>query len=197
MQLLSTSWVPVVVAFVAGGISLMIFRRAWSAVRRGASERAVAARAAWFHERVVDFRNQATTLDQHSNEYVAVFNDDHWSSLMKMLTQLETVDQQIQRLLAAGKRDDALTLLNYICDSRRNSSMDKVAEGLEEVAELINWEQVVHAMLRRVISNLETATITTGRLVNPHNSRRKQPTLVTLADIKKKLLEDEAFQGES
>ena len=72
--------------------------------------------------------------------------------------------------------------------------MEQLSAGLDEVAqELLNWEQTVHAMLRRVISNLETATVTTERISSTASQKRKQPTLVTLADIKKKLLEDESF----
>lgn len=196
MQLLSTPWIPLALAFIAGMATLAVFRIGWPLLRRRSADRSVRARAQWFHERVTGFREQATTLDQHSNEYVAVFNDDHWASLMKMLQQLETVDHQIQRLLACGKRDDALSLLNYICDSRRSPSMDQVAEGLEEMAELVNWEQVVHSMLRRVISNLETATSSAERIAASPVSRRRQPTIVTLADLKKKLLEDEPFPPE-
>ena len=194
MQILSTPWIPIVLAFVAGMATLLVFRMLWPALTRHRTDRALTQRAAWFHDRVVGFREQATTLDQHSNEYVAVFSDDHWSSLMKMLNQLETVDRQIQRLLQGGRTEDARTLLGYICDSRRNSSMEQLSAGLDEVAqELLNWEQTVHAMLRRVISNLETATVSTERISSTASQKRKQPTLVTLADIKKKLLEDESF----
>jgi hypothetical protein len=197
MQLLNTPWLALILAFVAGMATLAVFRMAWPALWRHRASREVAAKAAWFHERVVDLRDRATTLDQHSDEYVAVFNDDHWSSLMKMLSQLETVDRQIQRLLASGKRDDAATLLNYICDSRRSSSMEQVADGLDEVAELVNWEVVVNSMLKRVLSNLEAATVSAEKVAALPTSRRRQPTIVTLADLKKKLLEDEAFQTES
>lgn len=194
MQMLSTPWIPIALAFVAGMATLVVFRMAWPAVSRRRGDRDLLERAAWFHDRVVGFREQATTLDQHSNEYVAVFSDDHWSSLMKMLNQLETVDRQVQRLLETEKKDDARALLGYICDSRRNSSMEQLSAGLDEAAqELLNWEQTVHAMLRRVISNLETATVTTERIATAQHTKRKQPTLVTLADIKKKLLEDESF----
>lgn len=197
MQMFTISWIPLFLAFGAGMGTLVVFRMAWPIWRRRAANRELAQKAQWFHERVLHFREQATTLDQHSNEYVAVFTDDHWSSLMKMLTQLETVDRQVQRLLDSEKLDDAQTLLNYICDSRRNSSMEQLADGLDEVAELINWEQVVHSMLKRVISNLEMATSSTEKLTIKTVTKRKQPTLVTLADIKKKLLEDEAFQPDS
>lgn len=197
MQLLNTPWLPLLLAFAAGMVTLAVFRTALPALWGHRASREVAAKAAWFHERVVDLRERATTLDQHSDEYVAVFNDDHWSSLMKMLAQLETVDRQIQRLLASGKRDDAATLLNYICDSRRGSSMEQVADGLDEVAELVNWEVVVNSMLKRVLSNLEAATVSAEKVAALPTSRRRQPTIVTLADLKKKLLEDESFQTES
>lgn len=197
MQLLYTSWLPLVLAFVAGMVTLVVLRRAWPALWQHRASREISSKASWFHERVVDFRERATTLDQHSDEYVAVFNDDHWSSLMKMLSQLETVDRQIQRLLASGKREDAATLLNYICDSGRGSSMEQVAEGLDEAAELVNWEVVVNSMLKRVLSNLEAATASAEKVSTLSTSRRRQPTIVTLVDLKKKLLEDEAFQPES
>lgn len=195
--MLNTPWIPLVLAFLAGMATLVVFRIAQPSLRGRRANREVAAKAAWFHERVADFRGRAATLDQHSDEYVAVFNDDHWSSLMKMISQLETVDRQIQRLLTTGKSADAATLLNYICDSRRSSSMEQVAEGLEEVAELVNWEVVVNSMLKRVLSNLEAATTSVEKLSTLPTSRRRQPTIVTLADLKKKLLEDEAFQPES
>lgn len=193
MQLLNTPWLPLLLAFLAGMLALAVFRMALPSLRGRKARREVAAKAAWFHGRVLDFRERATTLDQHSDEYVAVFNDDHWSSLLKMITQLETVDRQIQRLLVSGKSADAATLLNYISDSRRSSSMEQVADGLDEVAELVNWEVVVNSMLKRVLSNLEAATTSVEKVAALPSSRRRQPTIVTLADLKKRLLEDDAF----
>jgi hypothetical protein len=75
--------------------------------------------------------------------------------------------------------------------------MEQVADGLDEVAELVNWEVVVNSMLKRVLSNLEAATVSAEKVAALPTSRRRQPTIVTLADLKKKLLEDEAFQTES
>jgi hypothetical protein len=46
-------------------------------------------------------------------------------------------------------------------------------------------------MLKRVVSNLEVAATATKDLSKPRSAVSPRPTLVTLADIKKVLLEDD------
>jgi hypothetical protein len=55
----------------------------------------------------------------------------------------------------------------------------------------MNWQKTVHGMLKRVVSNLEVAATATKDLSKPRSAVSPRPTLVTLADIKKVLLEDD------
>ena len=181
----------ILLAMVSG---VVVFRICRPMLLRRSDNLAVHAKARCFHERVCHFRAQATTLDQHSHEYVAVFNDDHWLSLMKLIEQLESVDLQVQNLLSRKQYSEALHLLSYISDTKEgSSSMEQIVTELKEVQALINWEHTVNLMLRRVISNLETASHTTQQIASHTQSRKRQSTLTTLADLKKTLLEDEAF----
>jgi len=58
-----------------------------------------------------------------------------------------------------------------------------------------DWESSLHIMLKSVVHNREAATHETEKLAErPQRSRKRQPTLVTLADVKKALLEDEVIR---
>jgi hypothetical protein len=140
--------------------------------------------AMMFHERVHHFSNHVRTLDDHSNEYCSVFSGDTWNSLTETLQRLTEVDNQVQRHLSSREYDQAKELLK---DYYRSSGTQA-----ERAAE---WENSLHVMLKSVVLNLETATQETKKLAErPQRSRKRQPTLVTLADVKKALLEDEAFR---
>ncbi len=140
--------------------------------------------AMMFHERVHHFSNHVRTLDDHSNEYCSVFTGDTWSSLTETLQRLTEVDSQVQRHLSSREFDQARQLLGEYYQSAGEQS-DRAAE----------WESSLHIMLKSVVHNLETATQETQKLAErPQRSRKRQPTLVTLADVKKALLEDEALR---
>ena len=140
--------------------------------------------AMMFHERVHNFANHARTLDDHSNEYCSVFTGDTWNSLTRTLERLSEVDTQVQRHLSSREFNQATELLGEYYQSTDDKT-DYVAE----------WESSLHIMLKSVVHNLETATQETKKLTEPQQrSRKRQPTLVTLADVKKALLEDEAFR---
>jgi hypothetical protein len=59
------------------------------------------------------------------------------------------------------------------------------------------WEESMRVMLKKVVQNLEAATHETKRLQEPLRTRKRQPTLVTLADVKKALIEDEVISREA
>jgi hypothetical protein len=70
-----------------------------------------------------------------------------------------------------------------------------LGEYYQDTGDQTEWESSLHIMLKSVVHNLETATQETKKLAQPpQRSRKRQPTLVTLADVKKALLEDEAFR---
>ncbi len=140
--------------------------------------------AMMFHERVHNFANHVRTLDDHSNEYCSVFTGDTWNSLTRTLERLSEVDTQVQRHLSSREFNQAKELLGEYYQGTDDQT-DHVAE----------WESSLHLMLKSVVHNLETATQETKKLAEPpQRSRKRQPTLVTLADVKKALLEDEAFR---
>jgi hypothetical protein len=136
--------------------------------------------AMMFHERVHNFANHVRTLDDHSNEYCSVFTGDTWNSLTRTLERLSEVDTQVQRHLSSREFNQVKELLG---------------EYYQDTGDQTEWESSLHIMLKSVVHNLETATQETKKLAQPpQRSRKRQPTLVTLADVKKALLEDEAFR---
>jgi hypothetical protein len=140
--------------------------------------------AMMFHERVHHFANHVRTLDDHSNEYRSVFTGDTWNSLTRTLERLTEVDNRVQRHLSSREFDQARQLLGEYYQS--------AGEQVERAPE---WENSLHIMLKSVVHNLETTTQETKKLTEcPPRSRKRQPTLVTLADVKKALLEDEVFR---
>jgi hypothetical protein len=148
--------------------------------------------ANWFRDKVQEFRNHTITLEKHSNEYCAVFTGNEWIKLKETLLRLEQVDDDVRLLL--GKRDyhEALLLLGRVNSPIfAQSPLDQVDKEIQHVEELINWQRSVHSMLKKVVLNLEVAATATRDLTNARSSPSPRPTLVTLADIKKVLLEDE------
>ncbi len=152
----------------------------------------IRAKAKLFHERVSHFREQISTLEEHSNEYTAIFEGSEWHHLVSIISHLEQVDTRIQHLI--GVRDyagasEAIRQLYAV----EGASLDSIQTSLESYAESARWESTVRGMLKRVVLNIEAATHETKQLSQTERSRKRRPTLVTLADVKKSLLEDEAF----
>ena len=150
------------------------------------------AQARWFQEKVQEFRNHTVTLEKHSDEYCTVFSDNEWIKLKETLTRLEQVDEDVHVHLAKREYPQALTILEKVNSPiSSHSPLDQVDKEIQQIEELINWQRSVHVMLKKVVLNLEVAAHTARDL---SKARPTRPTLVTLADIKKVLLEDEELQ---
>lgn len=175
--------------FVSLGVSAAIgaawyFSRIVSNASVDPNEQQARTLAMMFHDRVHHFSNHVRTLDDHSNEYCSVFSGEVWNSLTQTLERLTQVDNQVQRHLSSREFDQARALLNKYYD-RPGAQVERAGE----------WETSLHIMLKSVVHNLETATEETRKLSErPQRTRKRQPTLVTLADVKKALLEDEALR---
>lgn len=155
-------------------------------IQHATGDRVAIAQARRLRSRLTNFKDHARTLDEHSHEYTAVFSGDEWQQLNQMLTQLDSLDAEIHDLLARKQYSEAKSLLGQIYPEQRGA----VTSELET---LLNWEHSVHAMLKNVVHNLEVATSQTKQISEPASSpaksRKRQPTLVTLADLKKSLIE--------
>jgi hypothetical protein len=148
--------------------------------------------ARWFQERVQEFRSHTVTLEKHSDEYCAVFSDNEWIKLKETLTRLEQVDEDVHVHLGKREYTQAITILEKVNSPiNTQSPLDQVDQEIQHVEQLINWQRSVHGMLKKVVLNLEVAAHSTRDL---SKARPTRPTLVTLADIKKVLLEDEELQ---
>jgi hypothetical protein len=147
-----------------------------------------------FHERVSHFRAQLQTLDQHSKEYTAVFSNGDWESLSYTIAHLEQIDAQIQGLIVTKQFEKARAMLQDLYDPS-NGTLDSLQADIDLRKANAEWEAQVRGMLKRVVKNLEAASTEVSQLGEPLR-RKKTATLVTLADVKKRLLEDEAIARE-
>ena len=148
-----------------------------------------------FQEKVGDFKNHILTLEKHSDEYCAVFSDNEWIKLKETLNRLELVDDDVRHYLATREYSQAISILERVNTPMNESSpLDQVDQEIQHIEELMNWQRTVHGMLKKVVSNLEVAATATKDLSKPRSPVSPRPTLVTLADIKKVLLEDEEIQ---
>lgn len=151
--------------------------------------------ANWFRDKVHEFRSHTFTLEKHSNEYCAVFTGNEWIKLKETLLRLEQVDDDVRHHLGKGEYNQAISLLERVNSPIfAQSPLDEVNKEIQHVEELINWQRSVHTMLKKVVLNLEVAATSTRELSSARVSGSPRPTLVTLADIKKVLLEDEEIQ---
>lgn len=171
----------------------------WLAQQRRRSPGSVAeirgaARA--FHERVCHFTMQVRTLDEHANEYTSIFSSEDWNVLVKTVSRLDEVDRQAQEQLRLRRYESVATLLGEF-QGQGGSGLDDIQASLNSYYASQSWEQHVHGMLKRVVQNLEAATHETKEMSKTVTSRKRQPTLVTLADVKKTLLEDEVLRRHS
>ena len=97
--------------------------------------------------------------------------------------------------LGARQYSQALSILERVnTPMNEKSPLDQVDQEIQHIEELMNWQRTVHGMLKKVVFNLEVAATTTKDLSKPRHVSSPRPTLVTLADIKKVLLEDEELQ---
>ena len=148
-----------------------------------------------FLEKVGDLRNHIFTLEKHSDEYCAVFSDNEWVKLKETLNRLELVDVDVQHHLSTRDFSQAIAILERVNSPlNARSPLDQVDQEIHHIEELINWQRTVHGMLKKVVSNLEVAATATKDLSKARPIGSPRPTLVTLADIKKVLLEDEEIQ---
>ncbi len=162
-------------------------------VPRDPGQAATLSLATLFHQRITDFQTHVRTLDEHSNEYVAVFNGNEWSSLTESLEHLSLLDAEVQHHIHANNYPHAEKILNNLY---RSTSSEKIARDIASVASG-EWEESIRAMLKKVVSNLEAATHETKRLQQAAYGRKRQPTLVTLADVKKALIEGKVISRDA
>jgi hypothetical protein len=176
------------------GVSVWAFRRSrHSAKHLTPSNTRTLAR--FFHERVIHFKCQIQTLEEHSNEYTAVFSDNAWRELNAMIAHLEQLDVQIQGLLVTKQFSKAASMLRDLYD-RNAHPLDTIQANIDTYRATSDWETHVRGMLKNVVRNLEAATNDVAEIKSPQRSRKRRPTLVTLADVKKRLLEDEVTSRE-
>ncbi len=194
---LSASFGLVTCLLFAGGfgvLALSVVRaRASARTPRDSSHARILGK--FFHERVRHFKEQIQTLDEHSNEYTSIFCGDDWETLRKAIAQLEETDTQIQGLLVKRQFDRAHEILSQLYDPQKHP-LDLIQADINAFKSNADWEAQVRSMLKRVVTNLEAATSEVRKSSDPLRSRKRKPTLVTLADVKKSLLEDEAISRE-
>lgn len=146
-----------------------------------------------FHDRVAHFTLQVRTLDEHANEYTSIFHSEDWDSLVQTVSRLEHIDRDMQELLRARRFDSVANLLQEF-HGAHNAELDSIQASIDSYQASKGWEEHIHGMLKRVVQNLEAATHETKEMSRTVTSRKRQPTLVTLADVKKTLLEDEVLR---
>jgi len=145
-----------------------------------------------FNERVTNFRSHIDTLQRHSNEYHAVFDNNEWEKLIATIGRLEHINANVQSLLHRREYAKALATLERVAGSAASAdSLEQIDHEITHLEDVLNWELNLHTTLKKVISNLEVAAVETRKLSEPKRPPTTKPTLVTLADIKKQLLEDE------
>ena len=148
-----------------------------------------------FQERVKNFRQHIDTLETHSDEYRAVFDDNEWERLVTTISRLEKVSADVKELMASKDYHNALANLERVMNpSSAETTLETVDHVIHHIEELLNWELNLHSMLKKVVFNLEVAAVETRKLSPQRRSVSTRPTLVTLADIKKQLLEDEEIR---
>ena len=101
------------------------------------------------------------------------------------VARLSEIDSQVQRHLSSREFSRAKELLgDYYQDAERHSRSTP------------EWESSLHIMLKSIVHNLEAATQETKKMAERQQQRsaKRRPTLVTLADLKKALLEEEALR---
>lgn len=139
-----------------------------------------------FHDRLLYFKQQATSLHEHADDYVAIFNTHDWHAFSEQLNNLEAMDRELQTYIQNHRWDEAETKLLEIFELKATPSTDNYDA----------WAVHVRSSLKRVIHTLEVTTLETRKLSEPDRLRKRKPTLVTLADVKKRILEDEILQRE-
>lgn len=153
------------------------------------------AQSRYFQKKVGDLRNNILTLEKHSDEYCAVFSDNEWVKLKETLNRLELIDVDVHHHLESHQFSQAISILERVNSPLNASSpLHQVNQEIQHIEELMNWQRTVHGMLKKVVSNLEVAATATKDLSKVRAIGSPRPTLATLADIKKVLLEDEEIQ---
>jgi hypothetical protein len=140
-----------------------------------------------FHDRISYFEQQVALLQEHAEDYVAVFDTQDWQKLTEELDTLKAHDNEITGLIRAGNFAEAQAILNRICLTPTSATNSPNADP---------WAMHVRISLKRVIHNLEVTSTEITAASESHRRKKHRPTLVTLADVKKRLLEDEVMQRE-
>ena len=193
LYIMTAYWVLPLVLTAGGVIYWGSFR---SAVKtdgeQNLSQSQLRSLARFFHERVTHFKFQIQTLDEHSNEYNSLFKSDEWLSLSQTIAHLEQMDAQIQGLIVTKRYQRASALLKDLYDPKKDS-LSSLEGDIARFKANADWETNIRSLLKQVVKNLEAASCEVKKLGDPQKTRKRKPTLVTLADVKKSLLEDEAI----
>lgn len=166
--------------FFAG--HLLVYRH--KIIDRTKKRRSVKLLYSRFHERLTYFKQQASSLHEHAEDYVAVFDTKDWQTFSEELQNLEGKDQEIRTHLQKLQWEAAESKLLEIFDHNAASNSPHYDA----------WAVNVRSSLKRVIHNLEVTTLEARKLSESSRVRKRKPTLVTLADVKKRFLEDEMLQ---
>jgi len=182
------------VAFAALVLSLgviLVFRETLQAFLDGAvsfagSGRKRRARAAQeaFQASLGYLRERVELLDEYSSEYHNAFHEAGWDDIAQTFNELVAVEAVVEMMMNRRRYGEALTLIRLVSADLPPDELEEAKVTYEDFAHLPGWQNRTRDSLLSVLESANKAALLNKDL-GVRRTRDRQPTLETLAEIRK------------
>ena len=131
-------------------------------------------------------RERVELLDEYSSEYHNAFHAAGWDQVVESFNELSAADAILEMMLERKRHRDAFTLASMLLGELPPELHLQAAEQFDDFAHLAGWQDRVRETLLRVIDEAHEAAHANQEL-GVKRARARQPTLVTLAEIRRSL----------
>lgn len=158
----------------------------FAAIFTGGGRRAARAAVDELKMSLAYLRERVELLDEYSSEYHNAFHAAGWDQVVESFNELSAADAILEMMLERKRHRDAFTLASMLLGELPPELHLQAAEQFDDFAHLAGWQDRVRETLLRVIDEAHEAAQTNQDL-GVKRARARQPTLVTLAEIKRSL----------
>ena len=129
-------------------------------------------------------RERIELLDEYSSEYHNAFHDAGWDDVAQTFNELVAAEAVVEMMMNARRYGEALTLLRLISGDLPSEELEEAKSTYEDFAHLPGWEMRTRENLLSVLEAADKAALLNKDL-GVRRARNRQPTLETLAEIRK------------
>lgn len=131
-------------------------------------------------------RERVEILDEYSSEYHNAYHAAGWNEVVACYNELTAADAVLDIMMRGKRYRDAFTLASMLLGELPQELQAQAAERFDDFAHLVGWQDRAREALLRVIDQANSEALANQDL-GIKRSRNRQPTLVTLAELRRSL----------